>query len=106
MTRPLALAALLLALPLPLQAQAQAQAENARQCAPREALVALLADRYGESRLALGLAANNAVVEIFTNPETGSWTITGTLPSGVSCLIASGEAWQTLAESLIQGEGA
>ncbi|TCM88025.1 hypothetical protein [Rhodovulum steppense] len=102
MTRPLALAALLLALPLPLQAQA----ENARQCAPREALIALLADRYGESRQALGLAANNAVVEIFANPETGSWTITGTLPSGVSCLIASGEAWQALAESLIQGEGA
>ncbi|GAA0284762.1 hypothetical protein [Rhodovulum strictum] len=99
MTRPLALAALLLALPLPVQA------ETAPQCAPRDAVMAALAEQYGEARQALGLAANNAVVEVHANPETGTWTITGTLPSGVTCLIASGEAWQSVNESLIPGEG-
>ncbi|TCO72060.1 hypothetical protein [Rhodovulum euryhalinum] len=100
MQRHLALATLILALPGP------APAESPRQCGPREAVIALLADRYGESRQAMGLAANNAVVELFANAETGSWTITGTMASGTTCLIASGEAYQALAETLIPGEGA
>ncbi|MGC9418685.1 MAG: hypothetical protein ACP5EN_06885 [Rhodovulum sp.] len=99
MTRRLALAALCLALP------ALAQAQTARQCAAREDVVALLADRYGESRQAMGLAANNAVVELYANPESGSWTITGTTAAGVTCLIASGEAYQALAETLVPGQG-
>lgn len=99
MTRPLALAALLLALP------GLAQAQDPRQCGPRDAVVALLADRYGESRQALGLAANNAMVELFANAESGTWTITGTTASGTTCLIASGEAFQPLDETLVPGKG-
>ncbi|TCP39955.1 hypothetical protein [Rhodovulum marinum] len=99
MTRPLALAALCLALP------ALAQAQTARQCAPRDDVVALLADQYGEARQAMGLAANNVVVELFANADSGSWTITGTTATGLTCLIASGEAYQALAEKLLPGQG-
>jgi len=83
-----------------------ALAQNSNQCGPREVILAQLAARYGEARKAVGLAANNAVVELFANAESGTWTITGTLPSGVTCLIASGESFEALAEVLPEGDGA
>jgi len=100
-----AFAVLLRAL-LPAPSAAQSAPPAAAQCAPHESVVAQLADRFGESRQAMGLAPNNALVELFANPETGTWTITGTLPSGVTCMIASGDAYEPVAESLIPGQGA
>lgn len=63
------------------------------QCAPRERVVEHLAQKYGESLQSLGLAANNAVMEIYASEATGSWTITVTLPTGLTCLVASGEGY-------------
>lgn len=68
-------------------------------CAPRDVVLQRLAEGYGETRQAIGLGANNAVVEVFAS-EQGSWTITVTLPNGVTCLVASGQAYETLAEAL------
>jgi hypothetical protein len=48
----------------------------------------------------MGLGANNAVVEVFASEETGTWTITVTMPSGLTCLVASGQSFETLAEAL------
>lgn len=75
-------------------------AAETRNCAPRDAVVERLADRYGETRQSIGLGANNAMVEVFASEETGTWTITVTSPSGVSCLVASGQAYETIAEAL------
>ena len=75
----------------------QAQTQN---CAPHEVVVAHLAEGYGESRQSIGLAQNNAVVEVFASPETGTWTITVTQPGGLTCLVAAGEAFQDLNEEL------
>ena len=69
-------------------------------CAPRDVVVDRLADRYGESRQSIGLGANNAVVEVFASSETGTWTITVTTPQGLTCLVASGQAFEALAEAL------
>lgn len=68
-------------------------------CAPRADLVAQLHETYRESRRAVALAANNSVVEIFA-ADTGSWSILVTPPGGQTCLIASGESYETLAERL------
>lgn len=68
-------------------------------CAPRDVVLQRLAEGYGETRQAIGLGGNNAVVEVFAS-EAGSWTITVTLPNGVTCLIASGQAYEQLAEAL------
>ena len=76
---------------------AQAQQRN---CGPREVVVARLAEGYGETRQSIGLGANNAVVEVFASEETGSWTITVTTPNGMTCLVASGQAYEALAEAL------
>lgn len=69
------------------------------QCGPREALVAILADRHGETRRAIGLA-QDAVMELFASEETGTWTIAVTAPDGSMCLVAAGEGYQAIAEPL------
>lgn len=80
---------------------ASATFANAQQhCAPRDVVVERLATAYGETRQSIGLGNNNAVVEVFASSETGTWTITVTRPSGVTCLVATGQAFETLAESL------
>ena len=68
-------------------------------CAPRETVVQRLAEAYGETRQSMGLGANNAVVEVFASPASGSWTITMTGTNGITCLIAAGRAYEAVAES-------
>lgn len=67
-------------------------------CAPRATVVKRLAEEFGETRQSIGLGANNAVVEVFASPESGTWTITVTLADGTTCLVASGQAYEALAE--------
>ncbi len=82
-------------------------AQQGRNCAPREAVVDRLASGYGESRQSMGLGANNQVVEVFASAETGTWTITVTMPNGLTCLVASGQAFEELAEALpVEGDDA
>ncbi|EAQ04385.1 hypothetical protein OB2597_09584 [Pseudooceanicola batsensis HTCC2597] len=69
-------------------------------CAPRDLVVERLASTYGETRRSIGLGAGNRMVEVFVSSETGSWTITATRPGGITCLVASGEAFETYAEAL------
>lgn len=72
----------------------------APQCGPREAVTALLADRYGETRRALGLAGESAVMELYAADATGTWTITLTLPDGQMCLMASGAGYEAVQDGL------
>lgn len=89
-------AALLMATPL-LAAPALAQ----QNCAQRDQILDRLTSKYGESRQSIGLAPNTGVVEVFASTETGTWTILMTTPNGVTCLIASGQAFETLAEMAV-----
>lgn len=79
--------ALVLAL---LPSLAAAQSQN---CAPHDVVVQRLFEGYGETRQALGLGADNSVVEVFASQESGSWTITVTRPGGPTCLVAAGQAF-------------
>lgn len=81
-------------------AASQVSAQQARNCAPRDVVVARLADGYGETRQSLGLGEQGAVVEVFASTETGTWTITVTTANGLTCLVASGQSFETLAEAL------
>lgn len=71
----------------------------AANCAPRDVVVEQLAERFGESRQSMGLGSNNAVVEVFASRETGTWTITVTSVQGMTCLVASGQAFEALHEA-------
>ncbi len=70
----------------------------APQCAERASVVAQLSEKYGETRRAMGLSANNTVMEMHASGESGSWTITVTLPNGMTCLVASGQGYEAVVE--------
>ncbi|SDC52548.1 hypothetical protein [Ruegeria marina] len=79
------------------QANAQAQPRN---CAPRDVVLKHLTEKYGEARRGIGLVQQGSVMEVFASDETRTWTIVVTLPNGMTCLVASGEAYEALAEAL------
>lgn len=86
-----------------LLATQHAFAQSTQNCAPRDRVVARLAESFGETRQSIGLAPNNGVVEVFASRETGSWTITVTMPTGVTCLVASGQSYEKFAAKQIPG---
>lgn len=69
-------------------------------CAPRDVVVQRLAEAYGETRRSMGLAAQGAVVEVFASDASGSWTITVTRTDSLTCLIAAGQAFESMADAL------
>jgi hypothetical protein len=90
MTRHLIGAGLVLAVLILLLAPAGAVAAA---CAPRSAIVDLLAARHGEVLVARGVTNKGGLLETFAS-QSGTWTILLTSPSGRSCLVATGDGWQ------------
>lgn len=76
----------------------QATYAQGRNCGQRAAIVERLETKYGETRQSVGLAPNNGVVETFASADTGTWTIVITLPNGMTCLVAAGEAFEEVDE--------
>ena len=83
--------ALVLALTL---AASTAMAETV--CGERDKFIDHLSDNFQEAPAAIGLASNGSVLEVLTSDESGTWTIIVTKPNGHACVVASGEAWQTV----------
>lgn len=77
-----------------------AQQVQARTCAARDDVVTRLAETYGETRRGIGIARQGAVMELFASDETGTWTITVTLPDGTMCLVVSGQAYEAVTGAL------
>ena len=72
----------------------------ASSCAARALVVDRLTNDFGETRQSMGLGAQGAVIEVFASEETGTWTITVTTAAGLTCMVASGQAYEALAEAL------
>ncbi len=70
-------------------------AEAAAKCGRHEQVVTVLQKKFKEQRAAIGLVANNGVMELFVS-KAGSWTALFTRPDGISCVMASGSAMETL----------
>lgn len=70
------------------------------QCDTRDRVVQLLADRYGETRRSIGIAGDNAVMELYAADESGTWTITVTMADGQMCLMASGVGFEAVSDPL------
>ncbi len=49
--------------------------------------------RFSESQVAIGLASNGQLVEVFSTGDGSTWTIVMTKPDGMSCVFATGEGW-------------
>lgn len=86
----LGLAGLML-LPLPAHAGVQ--------CAPHDTVATNLATSFGEARRSMGLAQDNTVMELYA-AESGTWTLTVTLPNGMTCLVAAGTSFEATADTL------
>jgi len=74
------------------------------QCADRARVLEMLENRYGETRRSLGVASGNGVMELHASAATGTWTLTMTLPNGMTCLISSGHGYQE-ADSFAPAKG-
>ncbi len=78
-----------------------ASAQGRNNCAPRDQIIERLSERYGETRRAVGLNANQTMMELFASSESGSWSITITMPNGMSCLVAAGKAFESVTDPLL-----
>lgn len=71
----------------------QAQAPRGPPCANRTQVIAHLNASFGERAIGSGLADGGFVFELFAS-RTGSWTVIASTPQGLSCFVASGQAWE------------
>lgn len=63
-------------------------------CGIHDAVAKKLNDGFNEQPTSGGLSNNGGMLEVYTSPD-GSWTIVLTRPDGLSCLMATGEHWET-----------
>ena len=66
------------------------QAIAQMQCGGYADAVAHLSTAYGESIVVRGIDGAGAVVEMFANPDTGTWTALIVQPDGTACMVAAG----------------
>jgi hypothetical protein len=88
----------LAALSLPLPALAGQMA-----CSQRDDVLAQLGSKYKEAPSAAGIANNGGLIEVLTSDEGKTWTIILSMPNGTSCLLAAGENWQSVENTVAQG---
>jgi len=69
-------------------------------CDARDSVLALLADRYSEAPVALGVTGHGSLVEVLTDARGTTWTILVTAPNGTSCVVLTGEGWRSLEQAV------
>jgi hypothetical protein len=95
----LSLALLLFPVPLLVGASGPALPQAmapAMPCGEPAELARQLGDGYDEAPVSLGVQSNGHLLEVFSSPRTGTWTIVSTEPGGLACVVAAGEGWQAL----------
>lgn len=65
-------------------------------CGERAKFMTNLANNFNEQPVAMGLTNKGAVIEVFSSNKSGSWTFLVTMPSGITCVVASGSGWELL----------
>jgi hypothetical protein len=62
-------------------------------CGQRAKFLEHLAKNHNEAPTSIGITNSGQVLEVLSSKD-GGWTIILTHPNGVTCLMASGEAWE------------
>lgn len=70
-------------------------AANGALCGNRTDIVRSLGDQFHEKQRAVGVVDSNAILEVFVS-TAGTWTIIATGTDGKSCLVTSGEGWDSM----------
>lgn len=67
-------------------------------CGEHPEVVKNLGQKYSEKPVSMGLGNNGSMIEIFASKK-GTFTIVVTRPDGKSCLVATGESWESITNS-------
>ncbi len=78
-----------------------AQSQN---CNERDKVLELLAKKYHETPIALGVTNTGGLVEVLTSEKDSTWTIIISTPQGISCLWAAGEGWREIEREATEPE--
>lgn len=65
-------------------------------CASQEDIVLKLSQHMGAVKTGAGLRGPDAVMEVWTNPSSGDWTLVQSYAEGRACILAMGEYWESL----------
>ena len=71
---------------------------HAAQCAPHDKVSAELSTKFDEQPSSMGLAQDNTVMELYSSAK-GTWTLTATLPNGLTCLVTAGQNFETVTQT-------
>jgi hypothetical protein len=74
-------------------------AEAQSVCGNRAKFIATLAQKYEEMPAAFGIAGEKNLVELFVS-KSGSWTMLMSHPTGMTCIIATGQSWEQFPPSV------
>lgn len=72
---------------------------TAMPCHERGEIARQLGSGYDETPVSLGIQTNGNLLEVFSSPQTGTWTIVSTEPTGLACVVAAGDGWQALGDT-------
>ncbi len=64
-------------------------------CGERAEILDRLEQQFAETPQAIGLSEDGGLVEVMVSPS-GGWTILVTYPKRPSCVVATGEGWESL----------
>jgi predicted methyltransferase len=65
-------------------------------CSLRSDMHTRLSVQFRAERTAVGIRDADSVVEVWTEPGTGNWTMVVTYAAGTSCIVAMGQGWEVL----------
>ena len=72
-------------------------------CNEREMVLEHLAKKYNEAPVSIGVTTRGGLMEILAAKDGATWTMVITTLDGISCIIAVGENWRTVAPVLGDG---
>lgn len=73
-----------------------AGANQPASCFKRPDLIKYLSANFKESPVAIGVTDAGMLLEVFSTLSGETWTVAVTTPHGLTCLMATGQDWQTV----------
>lgn len=74
-----------------------ATASSAATCFPAKSVMDGLKSKFGEAPVSQGIVSESAVMQMWANTATGTWTLVVFRSDGAACLLASGDNYTPLA---------
>lgn len=70
--------------------------ERPAACFKRSDLIVYLADQFKETPSVVAVTDAGMLLEVFSSKQGATWTMAVTTPAGLTCLMATGQDWQSV----------